>query len=70
MSYTYAVLEVSPETYREIRKKLDDAGYAHAFHHDRTSKDGQELIDMHGIALKEEETPRPVTAELRSGNTQ
>lgn len=44
MTYTYAVLDVSREAYDEIRGKLEAAGYQHAFHDD--------LIDMHGIALK------------------
>lgn len=48
---TYAILEVSPEIYASIRKQLEDAGYQHAFH-----KDGvEEVIDMHGIALKVQE---------------
>lgn len=48
MTYTYAVLEISKRAYAEIRAKLDNAGYQHAFH-----KDGErEVIDMVGIALK------------------
>lgn len=47
-THTYATLEVSKAAYDEIRKKLEDAGYQHAFHEDG-------LIDMHGIAL----TPEP-----------
>lgn len=47
MTYTYALLEVSPEAYDEIRKKLEAAGYQHAF-----GADGE--IDMHGIALTRE----------------
>lgn len=45
MSHTYATLEVSADAYDEIRKKLEAAGYRHAFHEDG-------LIDMHGIALE------------------
>lgn len=50
MSHTYALLEVSPSSYEEIKAKLLDAGYGHAIN------DLGE-IDMHGIALctKEEE---------------
>lgn len=49
-TYTYAVLDVSPAAYIEIKEKLEKAGYQHAFHDDR---DGDGLvIDMHGIALK------------------
>jgi hypothetical protein len=45
---TYAILELSPEAYLEIRTKLLAAGYEHAF--DRT--EGVETIDVHGIALR------------------
>jgi len=59
-THTYAVLEVSPAAYREIRALLEAAGYEHAFH--RTAhevfregkREGEievEVIDMHGIAL-------------------
>jgi hypothetical protein len=47
-TYTYALLEVAPEVYAEIRKQLDAAGYGHAFHQD---DDRGEVIDMHGLAL-------------------
>jgi hypothetical protein len=47
-TYTYAILEVSPEAYNEIAKLLKDAGYHGAFQKD----DGSVVIDMHGIALK------------------
>lgn len=46
-THTYALLEVSPGAYAEIRAKLEAAGYAHAFHQD----DNQEVIDLHGLAL-------------------
>jgi hypothetical protein len=45
MTYTYATLEISPAAYNEIYGKLQNAGYEHAF-------DNDNLIDMHGIALK------------------
>lgn len=48
-THTYAVLDVSPEAYAEIRRRLEEAGYAHAFD-DRN--EGGEVIDMHGIALR------------------
>lgn len=62
-THTYAVLEISPEAYGEIRGKLSEAGYDHAF--DDTRLDG-ELIDMHGIALKAAvpKLSRPATAAL------
>ena len=52
-TYTYAILSVSPATYREIAGKLKDAGYEDQFHNDR---DGGTVIDMHGIALAENTT--------------
>lgn len=47
-THTYAILEVSPAVYAEIRAKLEAAGYEHAFIVDI----GGEAIDMHGIALQ------------------
>lgn len=44
MSHTYAILELSKAAVDEIRQKLADNGYDHAFH-------GDGLIDMHGIAV-------------------
>lgn len=49
MTHTYAVLEISESAHREIREKLEEAGYEHVFHDD--------LIDMHGIALGAAEEP-------------
>lgn len=43
-THTYVVLEISQDAYDEIRKKLEEAGYQHAF-----MKNGE--IDMHGIAV-------------------
>jgi hypothetical protein len=51
VTHTYAVLRISKATYDEIKKKLEEAGYDHAFHDDG---DGDVLIDMHGIALGDE----------------
>lgn len=50
-THTYAVLAVSPAAYAEIRAKLAAAGYEHTFH----VEDGEEVIDMHGIALGKEQ---------------
>ena len=46
MTHTYAILEISSGAYAEIKQKLSDAGYQHAFHDD--------VIDMHGIAVQAE----------------
>lgn len=51
MTHTFVVLEISPETYAEIYQKLLAANYNHAFSEDT---DGHIVIDMHGIALKEQ----------------
>ena len=48
-THTYAVLEVAPEIYKQIRKQLEEAGYEHAFH---TGEADEEVIDMHGLALR------------------
>jgi hypothetical protein len=53
MTYTYAILDVSPAAYAEIRAKLAAVGYGHSFH-----KDGKdEVIDMRGIALRQQPEP-------------
>lgn len=46
-TYTYALLEVSKETFDEVSKKLMESKYEHAFHE---LKEGR-VIDMHGLAL-------------------
>ena len=57
-THTYAVLDVSPEAYGEIRDKLAAFGYQHAFHEDSAGP----LIDMHGIAVQAS-TPAPADPE-------
>lgn len=51
MTYTYAVLDISPAAYKEIADKLHAAGYDHVFSDD---PENREIIDMNGIALREE----------------
>lgn len=51
-THTYAILRVSAAAYQEIRRLLADAGYEDQFHED--SNHG-EVIDMHGIALGEDQ---------------
>lgn len=55
MTYTYAILEISDAAYQEIKQKLTDAGYEHAFHED--------VIDMHGIAVKSSTPAKPKKKE-------
>ncbi|MGB6724500.1 MAG: hypothetical protein WBE74_01270 [Terracidiphilus sp.] len=52
-THTYATLDVSHAAYIEIKEKLEKAGYSDQFHDDQDG-DGV-VIDMHGIALKDEE---------------
>ena len=67
MTYTYAILRVSQQTYDEIRQKLAEAGYQHAFHPSTTAE--SDVIDMRGIGLcasPADPTPRyAVTIEGR-----
>lgn len=51
-TYTYVILDLSPDAYREISEKLRAAGYDQAFH----KSDGRQVIDMHGIAVADEAT--------------
>jgi hypothetical protein len=47
-THTFAELDVSPSAYDEIRAKLEEAGYEHAFI--------GSVIDMHGIGLVRPDT--------------
>jgi hypothetical protein len=51
VTHTYAILAVSPAAHREIKEKLEAAGYQDQIH----EENGEILIDMHGIALGKEE---------------
>jgi hypothetical protein len=46
-THTFAKLEISQVAFDEIRLKLLRAGYEEQCH----NEDGEELIDMHGIAI-------------------
>jgi len=52
-THTFAILEVSPAVYEEIREKLKAAGYQHAF-----MADGS--IDMYGIAINTADQNEPI----------
>lgn len=52
-THTFVELDLSPEAFEEIRRKLADAGYHHCFV-DSTDDDSLRL-DMHGIAVKSDE---------------
>lgn len=55
-THTYVVLDIDPEAFADISKKLRDAGYDHCF-----MPDGE--IDMHGIAI----APDPSMSALALG---
>lgn len=55
-THTYAVLDVTPMAWAEIRRGLEKAGYEHAF-------DG-DVIDMHGIGLKALKASSPTNIEI------
>lgn len=46
MTHGYSILELSRPAFDEIRRKLKEAGYEHAF-------EGEDTIDMHGIAVQD-----------------
>lgn len=50
-THTFAVMELSEKTYEEIFSKIAQAGYDHAL----IDGDGKQLIDMHGIAVMQED---------------
>ncbi len=56
MTYTYAILEVSPAVYGEVQGKLLEAGYRDAI------REG--VIDMHGIALRASAALEPKLADV------
>lgn len=58
VTHTYAILELSPAAYSEIREKLAAAGYSDQFQDD--------LIDMHGIAVTAESAAHPNSMGLQS----
>lgn len=49
MSHTYAVLQISKAAFDEIRGKLKEAGYEHAFD---DAAEGGPVVDMHGVAVQ------------------
>lgn len=57
MSYTYATMEVSKQTFEEVKAKLLAAGYEYAVH------DKGEILDMHGTALVAEAAPEREAGE-------
>lgn len=66
-TYTFAIMEVSKETYEEIKRKMVEAGYDHVFH----SHENGPVIDMVGIAIQAEEQKEnrdDVIARLRKVN--
>lgn len=52
-THTYVELPVSKALFEEVRKKLEEADYHHAFEYERSTVGEKvvNLINMHGIAL-------------------
>lgn len=53
MTHTYAILDVPSAVYAAVRALLLRADYDQALHRDH----GEEVIDLHGIALRSKNTP-------------
>jgi hypothetical protein len=69
MTHTYAILEVSESTYREVAELLKSKGYGHCL---KTTGTGRPVIDMHGIALAVSSAPPPepsYTIDWREGTS-
>lgn len=47
-THSFAILKVTPSTFREIRDKLVEAGYANTT---------DEFLEITGIALEKDDTP-------------
>lgn len=65
-THTFALIEVSPSTYLDIRRRLGNAGYQDQIHDD-------DVLDMHGIGIR----PQPdriiarqddIYRKIRDGN--
>jgi hypothetical protein len=54
MTHTFAALDISAAAFEEIKQRLEAVSYQHTF----IKTDGQDLIDMQGIALKRETDER------------
>ena len=53
-THTSAVVNISPASYLEIFGILMANGYQHAV---RNGQDGQQVLDMHGLALRVADPP-------------
>lgn len=51
VTHTYAILDVSPACYQEIKDKLIDAGYLEHLHREVD----YELVVMEGLALRQQD---------------
>ena len=52
-THTFALMEVSPSTFEEVREKLAAAGYDHAL----ISEGGKLHLDMQGVAFVLQDAP-------------
>ena len=53
-THTFIVVDISPASYLEIFGILMANGYQHAV---RDGQDGQQVLDMHGLALRVADPP-------------
>lgn len=49
-THTFVILDLSRDAFEEIHARLTAAGYHHAF----DTVDGKPVIDMYGIAVRQE----------------
>ena len=65
-TYTYAILGVPQEVYDLIRRKLDEAGYQHAFHGegDRAANEAAVLVLARALDVP------PAAVRISAGRTQ
>lgn len=61
-THTYVTMDISAQAYAEIRAKMLAADYGHTLDKD----DGEEVIDMHGLALKSLPVTEPPPARERA----
>src|SRR6516165_2840434 len=65
MTHTYAILKVSPPTYNEVARRMQQAGHNNVFHE---GKGKHPVIDMHGIALEPDVEIKPGEASFFAGS--
>lgn len=62
MTYTYVTMDVTKPVFEEVKRKLQEAEYHHAIHNEGKT------LDMHGIALVNEEADKDTVIQIRFDN--